>query len=98
MEANADTKTIDLRFSEIKWWEFWDDKVLRATTPNYLKTPAGDPHKQRHTFSSIEQNLFNRGPRRRGGRGHKAMRQWCGREHPQVWPLPKESRGPLGTC
>jgi len=26
-------KTIDLRFSEIKWWEFWTTEVLRATTP-----------------------------------------------------------------
>ncbi len=68
---------IDLRFSEIKWWEFRQgDKSESDDADDYLKLLEGDHHKQRHTFSSIEQNLFNRGLDGAADKVHEAMRKW----------------------
>jgi hypothetical protein len=68
---------IDLRFSEIKWWEFREgDKSDSDHARDYLKLLEGDHHKQRHTYSSIEQNLFNRGLDDEADEVHRAMREW----------------------
>ena len=79
-------RPIDLSFSEIKWWEFRGEggNSESDAAADYLQLLKGDPHKQRHTFSSIEQNLFNRGLDEEADEVHKEMRNWLrteGYEH-----------------
>jgi len=70
-------RPIDLSFSEIKWWEFREGNESESDkAEDYLQLLEGDPHKQRHTFSSIEQNLFNRGLDDAADEVHVAMRKW----------------------
>lgn len=71
-------RPIDLSFSEIKWWEFRGEGGNSESdkAEDYLQLLEGDPHKQRHTFSSIEQNLFNRGLDDAADDVHVAMRKW----------------------
>ncbi len=72
---------IDLSFSEIKWWEFQGGKEAKSEdADDYLQLLRGDPHPQRHTFSSIEQNLFNRGLDDEADEVHRAMREWMRRK------------------
>src|SRR5207302_8497633 len=72
---------MDLRFSEIKWWEFQDGKKAESDdAEDYLQLLKGDPNPQRHTYSSVEQNLFNRGLDDAADKVHEAMRTWLRRK------------------
>jgi len=68
---------IDLGFAEIKWWAFREGEESESDKArDYKQILLGDHNKQRHTFSSIEQNLFNRGLDVEADDIHKAMRDW----------------------
>ncbi len=68
---------IDLGFAEIKWWAFRQGEESESDKArDYKQILLGDHNKQRHTFSSIEQNLFNRGLDVEADDIHKAMRDW----------------------
>ena len=70
-------RPIDLSFSEIKWWEFREGENPKIDeAEDYLRLLKGDPNPQRHTYSSVEQNLFNRGLDEAADAVHKAMRKW----------------------
>lgn len=78
-------RPIDLRFSEIRWWEFRgdpDDPSSSDFNPveDYVHLLDGDPNKMHHTFRAIEQNLFSQGLDDAADEIHKQMRRWL-REH-----------------
>jgi hypothetical protein len=56
---------IDLRYAEIKWWEFMrmdqQKAVASDEVEDYERLMQGDPYKHPLTYKSIEQVLVNRG-------------------------------------
>jgi hypothetical protein len=66
-------KPLHLRFAEIKWWNFKPSSPKDGE--DYIQLLRGDDNLQRHTFRSIEQNLFNQGQEDAADEVHKEMRR-----------------------
>ncbi len=68
---------IDLRFAEIKWWEFHrSGNTSCENADDYIALLAKDPNKQRHTWRAVENSLYERGYEDAADSVHKAMRSW----------------------
>jgi len=66
---------IDLRFAEIKWWDFDPPSSEEGKAgQDYVLLLRKNSNVQRHTFRSIEQNLFNQGQEDAADEVHKEMR------------------------
>jgi len=76
---------IDLRYAEIKWWDFQnEDRSHSGTAYDFIKLLKGDPHLQRHTFRSIEKNLIDHGHDEDADLIHKEMRKWIRNNRPHT--------------
>ncbi|MFP4365304.1 MAG: hypothetical protein ACLFR1_15680 [Spirochaetia bacterium] len=74
---NQYPQPLDLRFADITWWGFQNQKGLHAgEKKDFIAMLNGDPNLQRHTFRSIERNLVNQGFEEAADEIHKEMRKW----------------------
>ena len=83
-------RPIDLRYAEVKWWEF--NRHGEATANNrgaprvsdeaqdYISLLEGDTGRQRQTYRAIENNLHNWGHEDAADEVHRAMRRWLREE------------------
>ncbi|VAW76686.1 hypothetical protein MNBD_GAMMA15-91, partial [hydrothermal vent metagenome] len=68
---------IDLRFADIKWWEFHrSGGTTCENADDYIALLDKDPNKQQHTWRAVENSLYERGYEDAADSVHKAMRHW----------------------
>jgi len=76
-EKNGYPCPVDLRFAEIKWWEFEDENGLpRDTAGDYIELLSRDVNKQRDTWRAVEDSLYEHGHEDEADSVHRAMRKW----------------------